>query len=697
MFSGRTLYALCPPPAECAGQGAVISASVAEFVEYAGKDNAGWPVHCLVHGLDRAMGYKEYIRLKAAGEFGKIRAMSERGKRREKEKHEGKAGGARGKGRKGKEDEEAKKEYDWAQIAQRQALVMKAPIKTILEGKKFDHYELLGFDGGDGGMSISDDSVIKKAYRKLSVLAHPDKAPEAERDAATERFKFIQQAYETLSDPQKRHIYDSTVEFNDDIPSKKEYVVGENKPEDFFEVFGPVFKRNERFSKVKPCPSLGDMETDYGTVDDFYDFWFSFKSWREFVHLHEFNEDDAEDRYEKRWMAKENEKKTRAQKKLETARVRSLVELAHDLDPRVVAHRAAVAAEKKKKADEKAAKRAAKEREAEQSKLDAAEAKELAAKQKKEDKVIREAYKKKMKGCRSSMRKMLKLAAVFGDVPLGTVETVIAGSEDEDLLDLVDIISAAKEAHDAKTHDAAQAAEVALKFLNDALTQITGKVEAERVAREEKAAQDRLEARQKKEAEEARNKAASSEWTLIEESMLAKALIKYPGGSMRRWRNITEVMNHHFPDRVAPFTEKALLKRHNTAKTTPVVKVSDDVAYAAYQEEKRLKEAKRAKAQQVNASSSTPSKDKKSSSSSSKSASSSSPATPASAKKAKEPSEPVVWDAQSQKQLEDAIRTADKSLGKAMWDAIASQVPGKTRKQCKKRYKEIRAQITKAK
>jgi DnaJ-class molecular chaperone len=37
---------------------------------------------------------------------------------------------------------------------------------------------------------------------------HPDKHPEAEKEAATQRFAEVAEAYETLSDPDKRRIYD---------------------------------------------------------------------------------------------------------------------------------------------------------------------------------------------------------------------------------------------------------------------------------------------------------------------------------------------------------------------------------------------------------------------------------------------------------------------------------------------------------
>jgi len=64
-----------------------------------------------------------------------------------------------------------------------------------------DYYETLSVS-----KSASADE-IKKAYRKLALKYHPDKAPGD--SSAEERFKQISEAYAVLSDPQKRQQYDT--------------------------------------------------------------------------------------------------------------------------------------------------------------------------------------------------------------------------------------------------------------------------------------------------------------------------------------------------------------------------------------------------------------------------------------------------------------------------------------------------------
>lgn len=63
-----------------------------------------------------------------------------------------------------------------------------------------DYYQLLGVD------RKASDADIKKAYRKLAMKYHPDRNPGNKE--AEEKFKDINEAYQVLSDPQKRARYD---------------------------------------------------------------------------------------------------------------------------------------------------------------------------------------------------------------------------------------------------------------------------------------------------------------------------------------------------------------------------------------------------------------------------------------------------------------------------------------------------------
>ena len=66
---------------------------------------------------------------------------------------------------------------------------------------KRDYYEVLGVS------KTATDEEIKKAYRKLAKKYHPDANPD-NRKEAEEKFKEVSEAYETLSDAQKRKMYD---------------------------------------------------------------------------------------------------------------------------------------------------------------------------------------------------------------------------------------------------------------------------------------------------------------------------------------------------------------------------------------------------------------------------------------------------------------------------------------------------------
>ncbi|KAJ1812007.1 DnaJ sub B member 2, partial [Coemansia sp. RSA 2598] len=64
-----------------------------------------------------------------------------------------------------------------------------------------DYYAILSVP------KTASDDELKKAYRKLALKWHPDRHKD-DKEAAEKKFKDISEAYEVLSDKNKRQIYD---------------------------------------------------------------------------------------------------------------------------------------------------------------------------------------------------------------------------------------------------------------------------------------------------------------------------------------------------------------------------------------------------------------------------------------------------------------------------------------------------------
>lgn len=283
--------------------------------------------------------------------------------------------------------------------------------------------------------TITPDDV-KKAYRKSCLKYHPDKSGRGEEDAV---FLKVKAAFETLTT--QKIAYDSTeMPFDDSLPSEKKIAKS-----DFFELWAPVFERNLHFDarllpskqnnnsskrnsrrssssrnsknkKQEGPPSLGDINTPIEEVHEFYDYWIHFESWRDFSlqaareletqeHL-----DNAESRYEKRWLQKEIDRAAKKLKQQEVARITMLVEKTMALDPRLIEEKKRLIEEKEEKQRQRKQEALDKKQAAEDAKRAKQEKEEEEKRRKAEEKVAKEQEKKKLRKAKQALKKYVASA-----------------------------------------------------------------------------------------------------------------------------------------------------------------------------------------------------------------------------------------------------------------------------------------------
>lgn len=98
---------------------------------------------------------------------------------------------------------------------------------------KRDYYEILGVD------KSADAKEIKKAYRRVAMKFHPDRNPDDE--SAGDKFKEASEAYEILSDENKRAAYDQYGHDGVDPSMAGGFGGGGNFSDIFGDVFGDIF------------------------------------------------------------------------------------------------------------------------------------------------------------------------------------------------------------------------------------------------------------------------------------------------------------------------------------------------------------------------------------------------------------------------------------------------------------------------
>ena len=364
-------------------------------------------------------------------------------------------------------------------------------------------YALLGV-----GEGCSPDE-IKKSYRKLVLEKHPDKLPEGEREKGRSDFLKIQEAFEVLSVDRNRWMYDSSLPFDDSIPTWEE-------GDDFFETFTNAFDRNARWSVVRPVPTLGTSTTSKSEIDKFYDFWYSFESWRDFSHHDEYDLSHAESRDERRWMEVQNGRIRKKKIQEEISRIRKLVDTSFKADPRIRAFKQAEAdliAEQKR---QKQAQKEAREKEEEMKRIERQLELELEAERAKNEK-------NQIKQIRGQIRQTLGLLP--GSREEG--ETTAGGGMYTKLEKfnnaLIKLLVDLKSAQDMlrRAQDSADAAD---GFMDAVIDEAFPK-RVETVERSPQVVQQDV-------------VQVSTEWTPEEIQLLTRGMQKYPVGTNKRWEVI---------------------------------------------------------------------------------------------------------------------------------------------------------------
>lgn len=93
--------------------------------------------------------------------------------------------------------------------AENNPVALPAPEGKPVRNKRRTHYEILGVK------QTADQEEIKRAFRSRALRVHPDRNPGDPRAAA--KFNRVNEAYEVLSDPDRRRAYDIALALSEEI------------------------------------------------------------------------------------------------------------------------------------------------------------------------------------------------------------------------------------------------------------------------------------------------------------------------------------------------------------------------------------------------------------------------------------------------------------------------------------------------
>ncbi|BES93189.1 dnaJ homolog subfamily C member [Nesidiocoris tenuis] len=527
------------------------------------------------------------------------------------------------------------------------------------EWKKQDHYAVLGLKGLRYAASTN---MIKSAYRQQVLKHHPDKR-KAKGEVVNrddDYFSCITKAWETLGDQNKRRSFDSVDPyFDDSIPSASEVA-----KKDFFEVFSKFFELNARWSEKQPVPLLGGPDDSREEVNKFYSFWYDLNSWREYSYEDEEAKETGQDRDERRWIEKQNKVVRAKKKKEEMARIRSLVDLAYNADPRIIKFKQM---DRDKKEAYKKAKADAAKQKAEEELRSQREVAEKEAKEKEEAKKVEEERQKAMKSERESAKRALKKSRkTLRD--LCKDNNYFITDNDSNLVKHMEFVEKMCNSLGPKEMDE----------LSTVLTESGADGFASKLKEEEARVQMEMLKISSKGGKQVNGGSSSkgTQWSENDIALLIKGVNLFPAGTAQRWEVVANFINQHSKSERNPMTAKDVLSKAKELQTNE--EYNNILKRQANQRAFDNVIEKSNKSGSVEAEASHRFDTAQS---------------PAAAKEAQNSSE--AWTSDEQKLLEQALKTYPAST-EERWDKIAAVVKTRTKKDCMKRYKEL-VEMVKAK